>query len=235
VLAEIYGTGLKEPLSNPEIGKKWLAVHLLKLEEGDIVASTNYDLVAESIMRHKWPSACNCRTEKEFRLRTREQGPLILKLHGSLDWLFRLNWITKCCRVDRTAAGLPITDADIDLDQNFWETRPLVIAPVRYKDEIVFPRAQPPELVEVLNFQWEAFINAVSKADELQVFGYRFPAEDSYGNRVLQEAIRRRPADTRVQVRLYLPESECQQVKKRLEQDIFRAEKAQVECCGSIP
>lgn len=234
-LANIYGTRLKGPLRNPALRTKWLAAQLLELEGGDVVASTNYDLLVETIIQQKWPSACNCRTEKEYRLRTTAQGPLILKLHGSLDWLFRSSWITNRSLVDRTPDGAPIPDNDIDLDPDFWETRPLVIAPVRYKDEIVFPRAQPPELVEVLNFQWRGFIDAVSKADELSVFGYRFPEDDSYGNRLLQEAIRRRRANARLRVQLYLPKPECQKVRKRLEEDIFVRGKAHIECRGAIP
>jgi hypothetical protein len=234
------GTNLEEHLSNPIIRDKWLAKRLRELEEVDVVASTNYDLLAESIIRQRWPSASNYRTEQEYRARTTAQGPLILKLHGSLGWLFRSHWITKRSQIDRTADSKAITDDDIDLDQDFWETRPLVIAPVRYKDEIVFPSAQPPELVEVLNFQWKKLIDAVSSADELQVLGYRFPAEDSYGNRMLQEAIHRRSTGTRLlQVRLYLPndppEYECQKVKERLEQNTFRTDKAQIKCCGKIP
>lgn len=231
-LAKIYGTNLKE---QPIIPDTQLPELLQELEEGDVVASTNYDLLAESIIRKRWLSASNCRTEKEYRSRTTAQGPLILKLHGSLDWLFRYNWITRRSQIDRTADNTPITDDDLDLDEDFWETRPLVIAPVRYKDEIVFPSAQPPELVEVLKFQWERLINAVSSADELQVFGYRFPPDDSYRNRLLQEAVRRRPAGSRLRVLLYLRVDECPKVQKRLERDIFQADKAEVKCCGPIP
>jgi hypothetical protein len=211
-----------------------LAKRLRELEEGDVVASTNYDLLAESIIRQKWPSASNCRTDEEYRSRTTAQGPLILKLHGSLDWLFRSNWITNRSHIDRTADSKAITDDDIKLDEDFRETRPLVIAPVRYKDEIVFPSAQPPELVEVLKFQWQRLIVAISRADEMEVFGYRFPPDDSYGNRLLHEAVRRRPAEPRLRVLLYLPNGECPEVKQRLERDIFQADKAQVECCGAI-
>jgi hypothetical protein len=211
-----------------------LAKRLRELEEGDVVVSTNYDLLAESIIRQKWPSASNCRTDEEYRSRTTAQGPLILKLHGSLDWLFRSNWITNRSLIDRTADSKAITDDDINLDEDFRETRPLVIAPVRYKDEIVFPSAQPPELVEVLKFQWQRLIDAISRTDEMQVFGYRFPPDDSYGNRLLHEAVRRRPAEPRLRVLLYLPNGECPEVKQRLERDIFQADKAQVECCGAI-
>jgi len=235
VLAKVYGTSLKEWLSNPIMSDKWLAKRLGELKEGDVVASTNYDLLAESIIRQRWPNASNCRTEQEYRLPTRSQAPVILKLHGSLDWLFRSNWITKRSQIDRTPDNKPITDDDIDLDEDFWETRPLVIAPVQYKDEIIFPSAQPPELVEVLQFQWGRLIDAVSRTDELQIFGYRFPPNDSYGNRLLQEAVRRRAAAHRLRVLLYLCDDECPKVKKRLERDLFWANEVQVECCEAIP
>lgn len=234
-LADIYGARLQPHLEHVGLPNKWLAQQIQQLHQDDVLATTNYDLLAEGVARITWPHATNCLAAAEFRARPPDQGPLILKLHGSLDWLFRSNWITNQNRVDRTPGGAPIADVDIDLDQNFWETRPLVVAPVRYKDEIVFPNAQPADLVEVLNFQWETFLNVVARADELQVFGYRFPSEDSYGNRMLQEAVRRRQAGHQLPVRLYLLNDECQEVRARLRREIFRAPGAQVECAGPIP
>jgi hypothetical protein len=234
-LAIIYGTNLKKLLRKPAICRKWLASRLGDLLEDDVLASTNYDLLAESILRCKWHSASNCLNEHEYRLRTKGKGPLILKPHGSLDWLFQTNQLTNRSRIDRTANGEPITDPQIDLDEDLWETRPLIIAPVRYKDEIVFPSNQPPELVEVLNFQWARFIDAVSKADDLLVFGYSFPLDDSYGNRLLQEAIRRRPGTPRLKVQLYLPNDECREVKEKLEKNILGSARSEVNCCGPIP
>ncbi len=234
-LAMIYGTKLKKLLRKRTICNKWLASRLHQLYEEDVVASTNYDLLAESIIRWKWSSASNCRDEHEYRSRTNGQGPLILKLHGSLDWLFQTNWITNRSFIDRTPDGGPITDPEIDLDQDFRETRPLVVAPVRYKDELVFPSVQPAELVEVLNFQWQRFVDAVARADELVVLGYRFPPEDSYGNRLLQEAIRLRPVTPRLKVQLHLPNYECKGVKKNVAEMIFGPKKSEVSCCGPIP
>lgn len=234
-LADIYGAGLQPLLNADNLHNTFLALQTQALDPDDVLASTNYDLLLESLVRLRWPNSSNCRSEQEFRLRADNQGPLILKLHGSLDWLFRSNWITHQNRVDRTAGGAPIADNNIDLDENFLETRPLVVAPVRYKDEIVFPHSQPAELVEVLSFQWARFINALSTADELHVFGYRFPPEDSYGSRMLQEAMRRRGAGRQLIVRLWLPDDECHEVQARLLQDIFRASAAHVQCEGRIP
>lgn len=233
-VAEVYGTAL-EPFMTPKLlDKKWLSQEITALEEQDVVASMNYDLLAENIVRLRWPEARNCLTVSELQSRSSAQGPLILKLHGSLDWLFRSNWITKVHHVDRTEDGSPIKDDGIDLDQDYWETRPLIVAPVRYKDEIVFPGAQPNELVDVLTLQWRELVRAISQADELDVFGYRFPPDDSYGNRMLQEAMRRRSENKKLQVRLYLPDKECSKVRTGLKKDIFRADWTEVQCCGSI-
>ena len=169
-LADIYGVRLQPVLQHQGLPNSCLAQQIQQVQPDDVLAITNYDLLAEGVARLTWRHTNNCLRAAELHARGPDQGPLILKLHGSLDWVFRSSWITNQNRVDRTPGGAPIADVAIDLDQNFWETRPLVVAPVRYKDEIVFPNAQPAELVEVLNFQWETFLNAVARADELQVF-----------------------------------------------------------------
>jgi hypothetical protein len=238
-LAEVYGTALKPFLTRTLLESKWLSKQITALEDQDVIASTNYDLLTENIVGLRWPGTWNCLINSELQSRRPTQGPLVLKLHGSLDWRFCSNSITKMHRVDRTLPGSPIGDDEIDLNQNFWETRPLVVAPVRYKDEIVFPGAQPDELVEVLTFQWKMFVEALSRADELHVLGYRFPPEDSYGNRMLKEAMRRRPVSKILRIRLYLPNEppsyECRDCKTRLEKDIFPAAPAEVQCCEKIP
>ena len=238
-VAEVYGTALKPFMTQTLLEDKWLWKQIAALGEQDVIASTNYDLLAENIARLRWPSARNCLTHVELQNRTYAQGPLVSKLHGSLDWWFCSNWITKKHRVDRTLDGLPIGDDEIDLGQNFWETRPLVVAPVRYKDEIVFPGSQPAELVEVLTLQWKMFVEALSRADEFHVLGYRFPPDDSYGNRMLQEAMRRRPVKSELHVRLYLPDEppkwECRDCKTRLQKEIFPPTLAEIQCCGKMP
>jgi hypothetical protein len=234
-LAEMYGTALVPLMTSDILSKKWLSEQIRKLNEDDVIASMNYDLLAEHIARQRWPQLQNCRTHEEFCNRASIHGPLILKLHGSLDWAFRSNRNTRRNRVDRVPDCSPIQDDDIDLDQNFWEARPLVVSPVRYKDEVVFPNAQPTELVEVLSFQWKSFIDALSRADELRVFGYSFPTEDSYGNRMVQEAVRRRQASSILPIRLYLPDEESQKVKNMLETDVFPRGSVKVQCCGKIP
>jgi len=112
-------------------------------------------------------------------------------------------------------------DREIDLHEDGWEQRPLLLAPVKYKDEMLMPRYQPDEVVEVLTAQWARFKDALENADELRVFGYRFPPDDAYGNRILQEAGWRREPNHVLRVWLYLPSDEAQCVEKRLREYIF--------------
>lgn len=238
-VAKVYGTALEPSMTETCLPERWLSKYMTEIAEKDVVASMNYDLLAENIIQRRWEKAGNCHTLSEIQSRKRGSVPLILKLHGSLDWQFRSNWITKEHRVDRTIGGSPIKDDEIDLDQYYWETRPLIVAPVRYKDEMVFPGAQPAELVKVLTLQWKELIEAISGADELVVLGYSFPADDSYGKRMLKEAMRRRSTSRILQVRLYLPNEppccECSSCRTRLQKDIFPANLANVQCCGRIP
>lgn len=240
-LTFVYGDGLRSLLEPARLSSKWLADRFQELGPNGVIVSMNYDLLAEGLARFHWPGAGNCRNKADDRQRRRNENswPLILKPHGSLDWVFMTNWLTNRHLLERTESGVSLQEADIDLGEDFWERRPVVVAPVRYKDEILVQRMQPAELTEVLNFQWQSFITALSKAEELRVFGYGFPPDDSYGNRMLQEAMRRRSGGSKLHVFLHLPDEPpdyiCSETRRRIEKNIFRADRAAVECCDPIP
>lgn len=233
----IYGEELCSTLESAELSSAFITRWIRELGPEDVVVSMNYDLLAECLARLHWPEARNCKNKADIRRIRRGEnfGPLILKPHGSLDWVLMTNWITQKHLVQRTESGGPLREADIDLREDFWEHRPVMIAPVRYKDEILMQRTQPAELTEVLNFQWQRFMTALSEADELRVFGYSFPPDDLYGNRIYQEAMRRRSGRNGLRVFLHLPDDECSETGKRLEDSIFRRNLAEVNCSGPIP
>jgi hypothetical protein len=127
-------------------------------------------------------------------------------------------------------------DKEIDLHKDGWERRPLLLAPVKYKDEMLMPGSQPDEVVEVFTAQWARFRDALQGADELHVFGYGFPAEDSYGIRILQDAARKRTPNHVLQVFLNLPRKDGRDVAKRLRSQIFfRLDSLDIHHCGPIP
>lgn len=236
-LTLIYGDRLQPLLASNGLSSKWLAFRVRELNPTDVLVSMNYDLLAESLARLRWAGAGNCRNKGDDRRRRRhgDSWPLILKPHGSLDWVFMTNWISGKHLVERTASGLPLREVDIDLSEDFWERRPVVVAPVRYKDEMLVQGTQPTELTEVLNFQWQTFVTALGEADEFRVFGYRFPPEDSYGQRMLQEGLRRRARRGALPVFLHLRDyDECDKVKSRLEKEVFHPASIQIEICEAI-
>jgi len=127
-------------------------------------------------------------------------------------------------------------DKEIDFHEDGWERRPLLLAPVKYKDEMLMPGSQPDEVVEVFTAQWARFRDALQEADELHVFGYGFPAEDSYGVRILQDAARKRAPNHALQVFLNLPKKDGREVAKRLQSQIFfRPDSLHIHHCGPIP
>ena len=148
---EIYGLRLESAIRLYLEAPGQLSTLLRALEPGDVVASMNYDLLADRILQAKWPGASNCRSEEDARTRTDQHGSLILKLHGSLDWDF-MSHPEEGAWVERTPDRKPISDRAIDYDAQGWEHRPLIVAPVRFKDDVLIPGIQPRVLVETLAF-----------------------------------------------------------------------------------
>lgn len=251
-VTEVYGRQLEEAMTKADLRLKWIARQFDELRP-DVIVTTNYDLLAEAIARVYWPQAGNCIRNADFLDRDNVDrdaaGPTIIKLHGSLDWVFATSWQTGLNQgtnyVERTQHGLSMKDDEIDLHEDGWERRPLLVGPVKYKDEFLVPGSQPKEVVEVLSAQWARFMGALEDANELRVFGYRFPAEDAYGNRILQEAVRPRRRDRTLRILLYLPSGplpdhpgvcEDEDVENRLKREIFfRPGSAEIKRCGPIP
>ena len=192
VVNQVYGLQLSEAIAKYVKKSGELLRMLRALHPDDVVASTNYDLLAEAILANGYTESVNCRGEADARARRGNHGPLLLKLHGSLDWDF-VSGPDGECSIERSGSGGPMATREIDYDAAGCEHRPLIVAPVRFKDDMLIQGTQPAALVEALTWQWRQLINAISKAEELVVLGYRFPSDDAYGNRMLQEGVRRRP------------------------------------------
>jgi hypothetical protein len=226
---QVYGLLLDNSIADYAVGPGGALTALLhQLAPGDVVASTNYDLLAERIIRANWPSANNCRDAEDARARTGESGPMLLKLHGSLDWDF-VSPPKGDDSVERSEGPMP--DDSIDDDDQGREHRPLLIAPVRFKDDVLVPATQPSALVQTLAFQWTQLVDAVFRADELVVLGYSFPADDAYGNRMFQEGVRRRPDNGAIQTHIYVKD-DCIEVRSRLRQLLPPSSVA--ECLGPL-
>lgn len=170
------------------------------LDPDDVVATTNYDLLVESIAHDpERLTAGNCLNADEIR----GVGRPIWKLHGSLDWNLRSHHRTGQHVITRVPDRTPLSDEQIDLDGDGWEHRPLVIAPVRYKDELLVSRMQPFEVVTILTLQWRRFLESLEVADEIWVLGFAFRDDDAHIQRILREAMRRRANRPPLRVRSY--------------------------------
>jgi hypothetical protein len=158
------------------------------LRDGDVLISFNWDTVAERLARDLGVS-----------LRAAGRPPLdhssvwLIKPHGSLSWEDRgehedLLW--------NDGRGAPRFDP-IAVDRVFAGTsylQPFVLGAVPIKVELL-AETQPNQAVyTVLADQWAAVVDAVSRATELIVVGYGFPAEDGHGRFLFRQAARRRPA-----------------------------------------
>ena len=244
-VADVYGTRVQRFLTKRLLEGKEITKRFRKLDpDGDTIVTTNYDLLVEGMARVHWTEARNYLRKADFMARKsldlKTIGPIIIKLHGSLDWVFGTSWLSGPSKtrnyVERAKGSRPMTDKDIDLHKDGWELRPLLLAPVKYKDEMLMPGNQPDEVVEVLTAQWARFRDALDCADEMHVFGYGFPRDDAYGVRILQEAARKRAPNHMLQVFLNLPDHEAGNVAARLKGQIFfRPKSVRFHCCGSIP
>ena len=233
-LASVYGERLLKNTDLHKLKKSWLGQKLSMVQANDLIVSTNYDLLVEESVR-----VClglgkygNCLRKAEFNERRNANVVPLAKLHGSLDWVFATSWLTGRSVVRRNDDG-PMRSEDIDLKPDFWEWRPLLVAPVKHKDEVLFPHNQPGELLEVLGTQWMRFMDALEQAKEIIVAGYRFPSEDSYGMRMIQEAVSRRRKE-QIRVELWLLPKDIPLATEQLKQGIL-GRILVVEPKGSIP
>lgn len=222
-VAMIYGLQLEDSIDAKTLKDSWIVDQIRRLRRDDMIVTTNYDLLIEGAVRiaRSAPEYRNCLKKQEFEDRKRSNTPAIAKLHGSLDWVFATNWVTGRSYVSRTPDGRSMPWEEIGLQPSFWEKRPLLVAPVQHKDEVLFPENQPGEVVEVLTTQWMRFMQSLKETDKLIVAGYGFPSEDSYGMRMIQEALGRRSRDRKIRVELWLGKKDMNKVARRLEEGVF--------------
>jgi hypothetical protein len=160
------------------------------------VITLNYDLIADSVLfkmamkasprneRHRLPDyGCEIRTDA-YRERRHDYG-LLLKLHGSLNWLYCPN----CHRLDmglskqgpyvKTFKVLDQLYREIDLEREYTcrgspcrdcktQVRPVLITPTHRKDY------RNPHISRV----WYLAERLLREADEAFIVGYSLPADD---------------------------------------------------------
>jgi hypothetical protein len=174
---------------------------LSELDEGDSLVSFNWDTAAENILGHQ------LRPRSIRLVQAASPSPLsgvyLAKPHGSLSW--------------HQASPGEISEADgsprlavIKRDDVLCRRQhPVILGAVPMKSELIAEVQAGPNvwIYRCIMSQWQHLCDALSRTDELCVAGYGFPAEDTHGRFLFQEAARRRRKPWG-RLRLYAAEGE---------------------------
>lgn len=148
------------------------------------VITTNYDVVAESMMMlggcpARLPVKATSRTEPDYMVShhlysDRSDAPLICKLHGSLNWFIRpdneLVVEDRCVPMDFSTGQGSMVATSFDRYNNPDGVAPFIVPPTLFKWE-----NNP-----VIRNTWDQASEAMRNAEILRFVGYSFPESDTY-------------------------------------------------------
>jgi hypothetical protein len=184
---------LESKLQTAPTNTHWeLLTHLYPAPAMPTVISLNYDLIVDTAMMYisqqppgegRFPDYC-CDIQSNFYRDEPARYGKLLKLHGSLNWLYCNN----CHRLEIGASesrryinvlGRVLANADLNLDRLYLENgnpcptckkelRPLLIAPTHLKDY------RNPHLSQV----WYHAERALREASRVIFIGYSLPDDD---------------------------------------------------------
>lgn len=161
-----------------------------EVQAGDVLISLNYDTIAERV-------AARC--GRQLRSRPCESGDVLFaKPHGSTSWTLDLDshevtWSSP----DGSPIFQSLSAADVDARRE-----PLLLGAVPIKSELireVQEHCGTPSVFDAISTQWRTVVEAVRDAETLVVVGYSFPVEDRYGRFLVQEGLRLRERDLRIE------------------------------------
>ncbi len=161
-----------------------------EVQAGDVLISFNYDTIAERV-------AARC--GRQLRSRPREGGEVLFaKPHGSTSWTLNLvshevTWSSP----DGSPIVQSLAAADVD-----GLREPLLLGAVPIKSELIREVQQSrgtPGVFDTISTQWRTVVEAIRDAETLVVVGYSFPVEDRYGRFLVQEGLRLRKGDLRIE------------------------------------
>jgi hypothetical protein len=193
-----------------------LKTELMRLADGDVLVSFNWDTTAERI-------------GADLGMRLRVAGPNLdglaeravnlVKPHGSLSWEDG----GTPGSVKRDDLGRPrLTPMRVEAVHPLGRghMQPLVLGTVAMKEQLIEgTQAANPKIYEVFADQWAAVVQAIASATALTVIGYSFPSEDTYGRFLLGEAAKRRTTPLpRIE---YYAAKKDQKVVKQALRDVF--------------
>jgi hypothetical protein len=133
----------------------------------DTLVSFNYDTVVETVC----PMAdvvTGVRGPDQHRSWEKTNNPILLKLHGSIDWVLQHDAVV---RVSPSSASFP-------------PAKPLIGVPGNGKMAVT----------SLLGVNWGMACHALKEANEVVFMGYRFPESDSFALKSMMDQIRHNAA-----------------------------------------
>lgn len=173
----------------------WL---LSNIDVGDVVASFNWDTLAETLLT-EYLRARGIRLV-QAGTGSSAAGVVLIKPHGSLAWPRRL--AGQFGQPDGSPLLVPVGAGAIFTEPE----QPVVLGAVPLKSELLVETQTGGNrwVYDTVMGHWRALGDAIAAADEIIAVGYSFPDEDAYGRFLITEAVRRR-GSRRWRLSLYAP------------------------------
>jgi hypothetical protein len=232
-IAAVYGPAFASIASvMPRAGKAdtlpWL---LSRVEPGDVVASFNWDTLAEGLLTERLRGSGTRLVQAHSG---HPSGSVVLiKPHGSLAWPRRLAGQVR--QPDGSPMIVPVNASAILTEPE----QPMLLGAVPIKSELMveIQRGENSWVYRTVMEQWRALGDAIAAADEIIAVGYGFPEEDAYGRFLIREAARKR-GSRRWKLSLYAPKgrglSEDQATARRMARALGLASPRSIRRLGPL-
>lgn len=194
-----------------------------QLTPEDIVISTNYDIVADNCFLRKFANkmnygitfragidAVNRRPNSDVAAMSTvgifsfDEGPSLLKLHGSFNWLF-------CPRCDE----LDVTPAQKGALQHGTRCFRRGECTALYEPLIVPPTFFKSYQNRIVRETWQHAENAITNAEEVIFIGYSMPLDDYEIKSMLLRGIAKKQIKPRITVIDKIPQNERENQEKQ--------------------
>jgi hypothetical protein len=189
-LLAIYGARCDEAADQVRADSTIVRLIQDEVQTGDVLISLNYDTIAERV-------AARCGVPLSS-VPGRGGGVRFAKPHGSTSWTLDLSsHVVTWSSPDGSPLLQSLLAADVDCSRE-----PLLLGAVPIKSELireVQERFATPQVFAAISAQWRIVVEAVRDAETLVVVGYSFPVEDHYGRFLVQEGLRLRTRDLRIE------------------------------------
>lgn len=179
---DVYGAFAKEAIVRAlDAGKRFRLRDIMEATNaGDVIASFNWDVVAETIAETSGRRLVQAPYPRSADERT------LIKPHGCVSWR------ETPAGSGQVALG-PRPNLDpMTADEVGEQRQPFMLGAVPIKSELIREAQTGTRVFESVMAQWSSLVHAIREADRLTVVGYSFPTDDGYGGFLFGEAARQR-------------------------------------------